>query len=151
LLHEAGTPYDLEVSVDDSDVTEAKGQVDVPSVFHQIDDSEEDGVQSVLDDILAHKAPLGDGNWVAVDHSEAFLVNGVLTLSGGNFFFVQELGQVNLEQLVNHEAGPAVVHVLSVHSLVVEAEVGLVGGSVLDLGVLGRDVEGESTELFETD
>jgi hypothetical protein len=86
----------LEVAVDEAHVGKTELENDVAVVFYQVLDREEDGLEAVLDHILAHVAALGNGNRVGVNHAEALLEDGALRLGRVNLLFAGVTDEVGL-------------------------------------------------------
>lgn len=86
-FNEVRVPDSFEVAPDNANIAETESQIDVLSKLHQVNNSQEDRVQGILNNVLAHEAALGDRNGIAVDHSEAFLENGVLALRWRDLLF----------------------------------------------------------------
>jgi hypothetical protein len=68
----------------------------VAVVFDQVLDREEDGLEAVLDHILAHVAALGNGNSVSINHAEALLEDRALRLGGVDFLLAGVTDEVGL-------------------------------------------------------
>jgi len=65
----------LKAAVVKLDVSKAKLKADVVVKLNEVNNSQEDGAQGVLNDVFAHLAGSCDGHWVRVDHAEALLVD----------------------------------------------------------------------------
>ena len=115
---------DLEAAVDNSNAGKAEVQVKVLVILDQINDCEEDSLQRVIDNFFTEEACCCNGHGVAVDHAEALLENGILTLRGDYLLLPWVVDEVALETRVHHEARSHVVHVLAVESLIVQVEGG---------------------------
>ena len=75
---------DLEASVRNSNGGKPEVEHEVPVVLDQINDCQEDCVQGIVNNFLTEQAGRSNGDWVAVNHAESLLENGVLTLRGQN-------------------------------------------------------------------
>jgi len=129
-------------------VAEVEVQSHVAACVDQLLDRVEDRVQDGLHFGLGQLAGGGDGGIVALHRVEALLLDGVLALRLDGLLLAR-LAQQPLAELHAHdEAGPD-----RVGGLVELLEGVPVGGAVVlqRLGVLGRDVEGESPELAHID
>lgn len=71
---------DFQVFVHESNVGKTELEVQVMVILDQVFNGQENGAESVLNDILTHLASGSNRNWVGVDHSETLLVDGVLGL-----------------------------------------------------------------------
>lgn len=104
-----------------------------------------------MDDIFAHEAALSDGYRVAVDHAEALLEDGVLTLCGSDLFLSKVTGQVHLQLLVNNEARSAVMNVFSVKSALMQVNISVSLRLLSNFRVLSGNIVSESTEFLDGD
>jgi hypothetical protein len=86
----------FEVAVDEAHVGKTKLENDVAVVFDQVLDRKENGLEAVLDYILAHVAALGNGNRVSVNHAEALLEDRALRLGGVDLLFARVTDEVGL-------------------------------------------------------
>lgn len=101
---EVGGKVDLHGFVDEINVGKTELQNDVVIEFKHVLDGQEDGSESVFNDVLAHLAGGGDGDGIGVDHAESLLEDGALRLSGGDLLFIVVSDGQGLQGLVNHEA-----------------------------------------------
>jgi hypothetical protein len=89
--------HNLETSIVNSDVGKAEVQVQVLVVLDQINDSQEDCLQSIVDHFLTKEASSCNGNWVAVDHAETLLENGILALCRHDLLFSWVVNKMALQ------------------------------------------------------
>lgn len=68
----------FEAFVYEADVSEAECENDVVVKLDEILNSQEDCLEGVLNNILAHLAAGGNGDGVSVDHAETFLEDALL-------------------------------------------------------------------------
>lgn len=88
------------------------------SKLSEVASSPSESVQDGLSHILVKFAGSGNGNGVAVDHVESFLVNGMLALRFGNFFLTRVTKKHFVQSFVRNEARPDFVIVEPLLSLV---------------------------------
>jgi len=106
--------HNFETSVSNSDIGKTKVQVQVLVILDQINDSQKDGIEGIINNFFSKKASSCNGDWVAVDHAEALLENWILTLRWNNLFFAWIVNKVALQARINNEARSHVVYVLAV-------------------------------------
>lgn len=112
LLDDLGEPVselNLLAAVDEVHVGEAELELDVAVKLDEVADGEEDVLEAVLDNILAHVAALGDGHGVGVDHAEALLEDRALGVGGVDLLLVGVTDQVGEDVLIGYEAGSITV------------------------------------------
>jgi hypothetical protein len=108
LLSEAVCKDHIQVFVEYSHIAEAKCEVDVLAKLNQINDGQEYSVEAVGDDVLTEEAGRSNGHGVAVDHAEALLEDGVLTLGRQDLLLVVVPLEVGQEVGISNETGSKV-------------------------------------------
>lgn len=78
-LGQVGGEVDLELTVRELHSTEAHLQSNVFIKADQVLNGREDGLKSIVHDILTHLAGRGHGHRVGIDGTESLLVDGFLT------------------------------------------------------------------------
>ena len=121
-----------QVSVDDLDVAWTDHYLQIFTQLGQIDRCPRKGSQNRLRDVLVERAGGSDGDGVAEDHIEAFLIDGVLTLGLDDLLLAGISQQHVLQSLIGGEAGADGVVVHPLLPLVGEVL------SDIEVGVLGR-------------
>jgi hypothetical protein len=104
LLGQEFSELNLEVSVNEVNVGETELELDVAVVFDQILNSEEDGLEGVINNVFTHMAALGNGNSVGVNHAEALLEDRALGVGGVHFLFAVVTDKMGLETFIDNKA-----------------------------------------------
>lgn len=139
-----------EALVDEADVGEAEGEANVLVELDELLNGHEDGLEGVLNDVLAHLAAGGDRHGVGIDHAVTLLEDALLGVGRSDFFLALVADQVGLQILVNDEARTKSVNVLALSTLGenVGFRVDLATGNLRELS---GDIKGESTEVADVD
>lgn len=117
----------------------------------QVADRPGEGVKDGLGHVLVQLCCGSDGDGVAVDHIESFLVDVVLTLGLGNFLFAGVSQQFLLQFAVRGKAGPYFVVVHAFLPLVAQVLGDIEVGMLSRLDLVGLHFEGKGPEVSEVD
>jgi len=104
LLAKVAGEVGSEASVSETHASESHLEGEVSVLTDKVLNGQEDGVEAVIDDLLAHLRGSGNGHRVSVDHSESLGVDGLLTAGGNDLFLAVVTVEVILNLLINDEA-----------------------------------------------
>lgn len=140
--------------VGNRDTAKAEVQAEVTVVLDQIDDSEEDSVESIINNLFSEQARSSNGHRIAINHAVALLINGVLTLGRQDFFLTSVVDKVCGKELISNEARAHVVDMLAVEALIFNVKSVSCGHAHAlcgDARELGGDIECERPETLDVD